>query len=175
MFGEATYMHPPSSKLYDHVSKRHCHQQNPSSTAPPIHVHLPGLPFHECDTPLSDRAGQRCTNAKPLTSSSSVVDLTLSSDDKTPLISYPLITDILHDLHEVMPLLNYPQYESALVANGVVYVNSISNISQEFFADVIGMPQGAVGEFLNQAQRLMQHTRKGKGKANVVKVEEKEN
>jgi len=74
-----------------------------------------------------------------------------------------------------MPLLNYPQYESALVANGVVYVNSVSNILQEFFANVIGMPQGAVGEFLNQAQRLMQHTRKGKGKANVVKVEEKEN
>lgn len=175
MFGEATYTHPPSSKLYDHVSKRRRHERNPSTTVPPIHVHLPGLPFHEHDMPLSDRAGQRCTNAKPLTSSSLVVDLTLSSDDETPLISYPLIADLLHDLHEVMPLLNYPQYESALVAHGIVYMNNVSNISQEFFGDIVGMVQGAVGEFLNQARRLTRCAQKGKGKANVVKVEEKEN
>jgi hypothetical protein len=77
-----------------------------------------------------------------------------------------------------MPLLNYPQYEAALVSNGIIYVNSIAHVAPEFFVDIIGMPRGAVGDFLKHSTTLMRRAEKGKDKANAIvikKEEEKEN
>jgi hypothetical protein len=171
MFKEATYAHPPAFKPYDHASK-HRRQPTSTTTTPPIHVHLPDLSF--TNTPLSDQRGRRRTNAKWPSPASSPINI--SSDDGTPLVRFPPISDALRDLDCTMPLLDYPQYESALVANGVAYVNSAANVAPNFFTDIIHMPQGAVGEFLEHAQALTRRAQKGKGKANAIDIkEEKEN
>jgi hypothetical protein len=171
MFKEATYAHLPSFKPYDHVSK-HCHQPTSTTTTPPIHVHLPDLSF--TNAPLSDQQGQRHTNAK--WPSPALSPINISSDDDTPLICFSPISDVLHDLDCTMLLLNYPQYESALVTNGVAYVNSVANVASNLFTDIIHMPQEAVGEFLKHVQALTRRAQKGKGKANAIDIkEEKEN
>jgi len=71
-----------------------------------------------------------------------------------------------------MPLLNYPQYEAALVSNGIIYVNSAAHIDHSFFVDIIHMPKGAVGDFLERAATLTQRAQKGKGRAIVTKEED---
>lgn len=94
--------------------------------------------------------------------------------DDTPLLAYPPISQVLRGLHAVMPLLNYPQYEGALVSNGIIYVNSAAHIDRSFFVDVIRMPEGAVGDFLEHAATLTHRVQKGKGKMNTIITKKEE-
>ena len=112
--------------------------------------------------PLTDQAGQHLVNtsttATKVTSTASVIILTnlvSSDDDGAPLISYPSIFTVLHKLHAVMPLLNYLQYESSLLAKGIFYVKNAMDINRDYFVDIVGMPEGVVGEFLNYCRTLM--------------------
>jgi len=36
-----------------------------------------------------------------------------------------------------MPLLDYPQYESALLTKGIFYVNNTAHISRDFFVEIV--------------------------------------
>ncbi|KAF8954277.1 hypothetical protein BDZ97DRAFT_2081817 [Flammula alnicola] len=82
----------------------------------------------------------------------------------------------LMELHAVMPFHNYPQYEPALVSQGVLYVNNTSSLAHSFFVDIIGIPEGAVGAFLEHCATLTHRAHKGKANTNqaVVKKEERD-
>lgn len=73
-----------------------------------------------------------------------------------------------------MPLHNYPQYETALISKGILYVNNTSSLAHSFFVDVVGLPDGAVSAFLEHCETLMCRACKGKAKSGqaVVKKEE---
>ena len=86
-----------------------------------------------------------------------------SDSDESTLISYPPISKVLTDLHVVMPLIDYPRFEEALVKNGMVYANSVLNINTDFFSTIVGMPIGVVHDFVDHAKRLTRRTKKGKG------------
>lgn len=175
MFKEATYENPPSAKDFNHVAKKHCHPNDTAATPPSIHVHIPDtavLQAHTLRTPLANRTTHRLN--KPKTLKTPFINLTADSDNDCPLISFPLISQALADLHVVMPLHNYPQYETALILKGILYVNNTSSLAHSFFVDVVGLPDGAVNAFLEHCETLMHHACKGKAKSSqaVVKKEE---
>jgi hypothetical protein len=187
LFGDATNDKPPSAKDFDHVAKRRRRSGESSQCAAPpaIHVHLPGYDTGpKPATPLTDYGGQRHANASAtaahVAAAASVIDLSnlaSSEDEDAPLVTFPSISTVLRELHTVMPLLDYPQYESSLLTKGIFYVNNAALISRDFFVDIVGMPEGAVGDFLSHCKTLMRRAMKGKGKANhlsdiVIKKEE---
>lgn len=175
MFKEATYENPPSAKDFDHVAKKRRRPNDTAATPPSIHVHIPDTAVLQAQTlctPLANRTARRLN--KPKTLKTPFIDLTADSDNDRPLISFPPISQALADLHVVMPLHNYPQYEMALISKGILYVNNTSSLAHSFFVDVVGLPDGAVGAFLEHCETLMRRACKGKAKSGqaVVKKEE---
>ncbi|KAJ3968326.1 hypothetical protein EV361DRAFT_805826, partial [Lentinula raphanica] len=94
------------------------------------------------------------------------------SDSDTEAAS---IDEVIACLHKKMPALDYAQYQPALRRQGIVYAKLVADFDRQFFANDIGMAQGAVGEFIRTAKSIVT---KGKGRA-VKKVRidytEKEN
>ena len=178
LFGDATYDRRPDSKDFDHVAKR-CRRstkQSPSAaTTPAIHVHLPGYEGSApSPSPLANHSSHHAnTQPRAKTSKRRIIDLT-TSDDDTPLVVFPLISQILQELHNVMPLLDYPQYEAALTAKGIVYVNNVIGIAREFFINTIGMPEGAVGDFLKHSLTTVRHAEKVKKITDMVAIKKEE-
>jgi len=178
LFGNATYDRPPDSKDFDHVTKR-CQQstkQSPSApTTPAIHVHLPGYEGAvPAPSPLANHSSHHA-NTRPWakTSKRRIIDLT-GSDDDTPLVVFPPVSQVLQELHNIMPLLNYPQYEAALTAKGIVYVNNVVGIAHEFFVNTIGMPEGAVGDFLKHSVTTVHRAEKVKKIMDIVTIKKEE-
>ena len=178
LFGDATYDRRPDSKDFNHVAKRRRRstKQSPSAaTTPAIHVHLPGYEGSApSPSPLADHSS-RHANTQPWakTSKRRIIDLT-TSDDDTPLVVFPLISQILQELHNVMPLLDYPQYEAALTAKGIMYVNNVIAIAQEFFINTISMPEGAVGDFLKHSLATVCRAEKVKKITDMVAIKKEE-
>ena len=73
-----------------------------------------------------------------------------------------------------MPLLDYPQYEAALTAKGIVYVNNVIGIAREFFINTIGMPEGAVGDFLKHSLTTVRRAEKVKKITDMVAIKKEE-
>lgn len=88
---------------------------------------------------------------------------------------YPSISEALTEMHKLMPLLNMPQYEVNLVSHGVAYVNAVDGILEDFFVDIVGMPLGAVRQFLAVAHHLAHRARKGKTRMANTGDSDKEN
>ena len=130
LFKEATLYTPPSTLAFDHVAKR---PRKAISTGAQgtnhieIHNHLSRDHNQRRSPPLDVQLGQRNMNA----------DISHSDSDESTLISYPPISKVLTDLHAVMPLIDYPCFEEALVKNGVVYANSVLNINTDFFSTIV--------------------------------------
>jgi hypothetical protein len=160
---------PPSTLAFDRIAKRPRKEVSAHRTNIEIHNHLGRDSDH---TPLSDHLGQRHVNTNQ--SPSEVIDLSYSDSDENELIHYPPISEVLTDLHTAMPLVNYPRFEEALVNNGIVYANSVHNISSEFFSTIIGMPVGMVHDFKSHAKRLMRRAKKAKVGQSIKLVEPEE-
>ena len=178
LFGDVTYDRHPDSKDFDHVAKRRRRstKQSPSAaTTPAIHVHLPGYEGSApSPSPLADHLSRHAnTQPQAKTSKCRIIDLT-TSDDDTPLVVFPLISQILQELHNVMPLLDYPPYEAALTAKGIVYVNNVIGIAQKFFINTIGMPEGAVGDFLKHSLTTVRCAEKVKKIMDMVAIKKEE-
>ncbi|THU97007.1 hypothetical protein K435DRAFT_857992 [Dendrothele bispora CBS 962.96] len=158
---QATYTVPPNTHGFDPAFKKVRRERQTtvaSSSPPPVHVHLGGIHVNGATSE---------TGRSPLRSSSQAntmpLDLTYAADDE--LIQYPSIDILLADLHQVMPVLNYPQYKDTLVAKGVAYVDVVDTQDRSFYTDIIGMPLAALDNFLSHATRLTRRAKKGKGKA----------
>ncbi|KAF8994290.1 hypothetical protein BDQ17DRAFT_1431139 [Cyathus striatus] len=162
LLGEASFRNPPAVKDFDHLPrKRQRVSSSISSNTSQIHIHLG-------DSILMAQRGQ--------TRSNQPIDLTGNSDseeDNTTV--FPLISDVLHNLHEDFPEHNFPQYEASLLRHGFKYVDDdIEHIHYRYLIDIIKMEAHAVNIFLSQAYILIRCAKKGKGKA-ISKEEDKEN
>jgi hypothetical protein len=72
----------------------------------------------------------------------------LCHDEDDECLTCPPITNVLHEMDIMMPLLHMSQYEDDLLSHGVAYVNSVIGLSDKFFVDVVGMPMGVIWSFL---------------------------
>ncbi|KAI6117924.1 hypothetical protein F5141DRAFT_1061639 [Pisolithus sp. B1] len=88
-----------------------------------------------------------------------------SDDDNDGLIKYPAIELLLCDLDEVMPAVNFLQYQTAFIGHGIFYVDSIKDLSPEFLEGEIGLPQSVVKWFKKYAGWFMRCAEKQKGRA----------
>jgi hypothetical protein len=163
LFKEATLYTPPSTLAFDHIAKKPRKAVSSHGTNIEIHNHLGRDDNRHSPPPLGDQLGQRHVNTNQ---PSPLVDVLHSDSDESELICYPPISDVLEDLHAAMPLINYPRFEEALVNNGIAYANSVLNMDTGFFSTIVGMPVGAVHDFMNHAKRLAHRAKKGKGAKN---------
>jgi len=73
------------------------------------------------------------------------------------------ISQILSSLHATYPALNYLQYEDTLRERGICYAINIGGLDSDFFVNKVGMAEGAVGLFLEQATKQIR--KEGRGRA----------
>lgn len=67
------------------------------------------------------------------------------------------IEEVLASLHLKRPALNYPQYKTALKQAGIFYSSAVLDFDQAFYEGrEIGMPRGAVGDFLRAVKGAVQ-------------------
>lgn len=156
----------PSIKMFDHILKK-LHMSTPSkpaTSAPPINIYL---------SPLGNITRQHI-NITGSPSRKNIIHKSDTTPTKGKLIHYPLVANVLRELHEVMPLLNYPQYIDAFTKNGVIYTNTVLDLDISFFVDIIGMPRTAIRPFVDRVNVVVRKARKGKGKAVSIKEEDEE-
>jgi len=142
-----------------------------AAATPAIHVHPPGYEGAvPSPSPLAKHSSHHAnTQSWAKTSKCCIIDLT-GSDEDTLLVVFPLVSEVLQELHNVMPLLNYPQYEATLTAKGIVYVNNVIGIAHKFFINAISMPEGAVGDFLKHSANTVCHPEKVKKITDIVTI-----
>jgi len=83
------------------------------------------------------------------------------SDDS--LVEYPSISEVLQELHTIMPAADMLIYETGLVQYGVVSLNKAEGLDPSFLRDEVGMPMALVWPFKEHIRRLLRQARKGKG------------
>ncbi|KAG1866763.1 hypothetical protein F4604DRAFT_1682826 [Suillus subluteus] len=128
---EATYDKPPEMAAFDHVPKKHqlSSANGPSATSATltllvIHVHIPPVTKEA----LGDTGGHCQVNT-----SWGFATTFLCHDEDDEFITYPPITDVLCEMDVTMPLLHMSQYKDDFLNHGVAYVNSVIDLSDEFF------------------------------------------
>ena len=90
------------------------------------------------------------------------------------LVHYPLVANVLRELHEVMPLPNYLQYVDAFTKKGLSIPTLSWTWTFPFFVDIIGIPHTAICPFIDCANVVVRKAGKGKGKAVSIKEEDEE-
>ncbi|RPD55765.1 hypothetical protein L226DRAFT_576331 [Lentinus tigrinus ALCF2SS1-7] len=148
---EATLTRPPNLLQFDHAAKRRRTASSGTSQGTNIHLVLSDR------VALGNRDGQHHAN------SDSPPPADTDSDDSDVLVAYPDILVALRELHEVMPIANLLQFEPALRAQGIHYVDGAEHVSKEFLAQEVGMPPGVIPAFTAHVTRLAKRARKGKG------------
>ena len=96
--------------------------------------------------------------------------ISYSSDNGTDSESVT-ISDVLIKLHVRYPKLNFPQYEDVLADKGIVYAESAGDFDRDFYLE-LGIPEGAIGPFIEGINRALYRKKKGKKRA---KLDDKEN
>jgi hypothetical protein len=94
-----------------------------------------------------------------------------SDEDEDPTS----ISAVLSSLHARYPALNYLQYEATLRQHGICYAINVSSLDSDFFINRVGMAEGAIGIFMDQArkqikmeaQRKARRRIKGKKRARI--------
>ncbi|KAG6908316.1 hypothetical protein DXG01_005292 [Tephrocybe rancida] len=130
---------------------------------PAIHVHLTDSPIGEVLVPRERNQAKHKRKRQ---------DTPPDNDSDTDDVPVIAISELLESLHSVRPALNYPQYERALLKAGIAYTNAVLEFDKSFFAsEKIGMPLGAIGDFLRAARSAMKKGKQDRKKAR----EDKEN
>ncbi|KAF8957716.1 hypothetical protein BDZ97DRAFT_1951097 [Flammula alnicola] len=159
LFDPNNKKHPPFIKDFDHVSKKpRTSRSGPSASNINVYV---------SNSPLGDATSRENSNRTP-TPSRTYTTINKHTLGDLPLIQYPTITTALKDLHEALPLVDYPQYADAFIKNGVNYVNAALNLDITYYTDIIHMPPPIVQAFVDHAAHLVKRAQKGKGKFEVL-------
>ena len=164
---------PPNAPAFDGLVNRDQRQTRRQANAtatqspsvPAVHVHFSDSPIGRILAPSQHTTPTKhCHQMDPESSDSEGF-----SDDEA--IS---IKDVLNILHKSRPAINYPQYEPALLKAGIAYATAVQDFPTSFFTgSTVGMPEGAVGDFLRGVKSAI---RKGRKRAKRVHFEEdKEN
>lgn len=126
-----------------------------STAAPTIHVHLPESIQLTATSIL--QGIDNTVGRSPLQLSAYASD----SDENDKPIS---ILQILSSLHATYLVLNYLQYEDTLQERRICYAINISGLDHDFFVNRVGMAEGAVGLFLDQATKHIKQKMQGKAR-----------
>lgn len=150
-------------KLYQRTQTQRTARPKNMANSPEVHIHLGGP-----DSPLApltvntEAAGERRKRGREELSDES------DSDDEDAIP----ITGVLQELHGRMPDLDFRKYKAALKRQGIAYARSVLDFDKDYLKEKIGMPDGAVGEFLRGVKKIV----KGKGKqAKRARVQGDEN
>lgn len=95
--------------------------------------------------------------AQPSTGTKRTRNIESSSDEEVSKEGTAIpIEEVLASLHLKRPTLNYPQYKTVLKKAGVIYASTALDLDPAFYeGKEIGMPRGAVGDFLRAVKRAM--------------------
>lgn len=127
--------------------------------APPIHIHLNNLPLPpKADIDQTAVLGPSTQNLKRSHSVASSEEHSGSdSDDEEAL---PL-SDVIDRLHSKFPQLNLPQYIPLFQQEDIVYAETFTNFTKEFYVD-LGLTEGAVSQLLSSIKRILISEKRGK-------------
>ena len=131
--------------------------------SPAIHIHLDSDTFQFARNGIASPneqpdLGEPSSHPKWKRSLISVADE--DEDDSASDIKPITIKDVLNNLHQVMPALDFPQYRDALESHGIHYARSILDFDRNYFEKTIKMADGAIGEFTQSVKRAVQKQRK---------------
>jgi len=110
-------------------------------------------------TPLGDIGGHRRVNipVSPTHNQPTESPHTPSSPPSDPSIipnvEYPAVSDVLEELHRIIPTFDLPQYGLALSDHGVATVDDVRYASNDLFI-AIGMPVTILDMFYDYATRM---------------------
>jgi hypothetical protein len=124
--------------------------------APTVDVHLPE-PIRLTAPVLQSIGNTEGSHESPLRFPAYASD---SDDDDDPIS----ISTILSSLHATYPALNYPQYADTLRLRGICYAVNVSGLDNDFFIYKVGMAEGAIRIFLDQAKRQIEKEKRNKAR-----------
>ncbi|KAJ6524827.1 hypothetical protein B0H19DRAFT_1085201 [Mycena capillaripes] len=133
---------------------------------PPIHVHV--------GSSSSSNSGDHAlrdvdTNVAGKRSRAESSDDDSDDDDVLPII------DVLRELDNKYPDLNYLQYVDGLRAQGIVYAHSALDpeFNRSYYKKTVGMADGAIGAFMKKVGKMVKEAKKrnGKKRARVSSVD----
>ncbi|KAJ7077933.1 hypothetical protein C8R44DRAFT_910695 [Mycena epipterygia] len=163
---------PPNILNLDELAERGCAREERNARGrgqaalPPIHVHVGG----SAERTLRDVDTNIPTSRKHAREES-------SDDESDDDIDALKIEDVLQELHQRYPALNYLQYAEALKAKGIIYANSALDFDNLYYKDNVGMADGAIGNFVKRARKMVKDAKKrnGKKRAKTSEDNDKEN
>lgn len=100
----------------------------------------------------------------PLAESSNAATMQEQAADDS-MIRYPTVSDLLANLHEQYPILDYPQYEDVLRGQGIAYVKNVVRFDSGFFEEQCGLPPGVIPDLLDRAAVMVRRAQNGDGRA----------
>ncbi|KAF8055894.1 hypothetical protein FPV67DRAFT_1567097 [Lyophyllum atratum] len=148
----------------ERLARRNTGQQG----APSFHLHLADSPLGDILVPNQRDYAPRHGTKRSRKDEASSSESEGFSDDENPIP----ITDILQSLHRKRPALNYPQYEAALTKAGIAYASAVPDFEKVFFERDVGMPKGAVGDFIRATKSAVMKGRKRSKRARQDKENE---
>ena len=97
----------------------------------------------------------------------------LAGERRDPREVLPTTLDMLQTLHSLMPTFNFPQYKERLLSNGICYGRSVTDFTQSYYVDKVGMSDGAAAEFVRSANQMLgkQKREQGRKKARLARKE----
>ncbi|KAJ6523070.1 hypothetical protein DFH09DRAFT_1096840 [Mycena vulgaris] len=97
-----------------------------------------------------------------------------SEDDSDDGEDALMIADVLRELNNMFPALNYLQYSDVLAAQGIIYASSAMNFDKAYYKENVGMADGAIGQFIKQVGKMVKAAKKhgGKKRARLVVVDD---
>jgi len=180
--GEATFTNGPRNPSAERVRKRrrtssphhtpeiHVHVSNPPTTAaPPPPPPPPVLPMDTYNPPpiTPSRVPAPAVDIIDLT------DLPSSDEDDDDNIIYPLVLDLLAELDQRYPGVQYMQYSQRMLEAGFSRVNQIrdSRRTRQVLLN-IAIPPVVVNQIISRAQRLQRRSEKQSADMQTVKMED---
>ncbi|KAJ7089961.1 hypothetical protein C8R44DRAFT_648573, partial [Mycena epipterygia] len=126
-----------------HPREERCARGRGQPAMLPIHIHVGGSgnALREVDT-NADASRKRTREAYSDDS---------DSDDDSSLT----IQDVLQDLNNMFPALNYPQYSEALTSKGIIYASSALDFDKTYYKETVGMADGAIGTFVKRVRKMV--------------------
>lgn len=156
---------PPNILSLDrlHEQRRTGKRTTENPTSQPIHVNITNNPL----------AGSASANQFPYAPRGfkRTISYSESSDDGTDIVESLTISDVLDELHDRYPKLDFPQYADILADKGIVYAESVVDFDKDFYLE-LGISEGAIGPFMKGIHRALHREKKEKKRA---KLDNKEN
>lgn len=166
--GEATYSNGPHNPPLEHVRKRR--RISPQNRTPEIHVHVtnpnppPSMPPPPSITPTHVHT--------PILDIIDLTDLPTSDEEDNDDILYPRIEELLSQLDQRYPGVNYMQYHQRMLEFGFSRINQIreSQRTRNILLH-LEIPLVVIDQIILRARRLQRRCEKQCADSVAIKME----